>query len=473
MNANSVKATIAIIVALEKELAAVKLMMNNPREYIAPRAGSGKRYIVGQIPSASRRPHVVAAGLLTEMGNNNAAVCAHQFLVDIPSVERFVMCGIAGAIMPADLKPGVPRLGDIVVSDRKGVIQYDFVKDSGSELATLEHRNPPRPPDAEFLEAVRLLKAYELEGSRPWERYLGLGRKLKDGERPPNNVDSRGDLIEYPPDADRRQGFPEVFIAPIASANRLLKNSCYRDFLGDKFGARAVEMEGSGIADAGWLSGRPGYLVIRGIADYCDSRKGDLWQGYAAVAAASYLRAFLEILPSDIDGKDSALRKSAPARGRLLWVDDLGPAGFTYEVEELSEAGWETEFSTSVEDAALKLASGNYDLVLLDQLIPYDRNISAEVGGWGGVVLFSWLRGKGHPQGAPETALCQRLELVPPQPGNQHIPVVLVTAFHSSSTRVAFEVAKDHGEQVPLVSKPVLADELMLLIERLAGESDG
>jgi hypothetical protein len=57
-------------------------------------------------------------------------------------------------------------------------------------------------------------------------------------------------------------------------------------------------MEGSGIADATWEYDR-GYLVIRGICDYCDGNKGDLWQNYAALVAAAFTRALLESLPSD------------------------------------------------------------------------------------------------------------------------------------------------------------------------------
>ena len=58
----------------------------------------------------------------------------------------------------------------------------------------------------------------------------------------------------------------------------------------------AIEMEGSGIADATW-NDSVGYLVVRGICDYCDSNKNDLWQGYAAVVAATYTRALLESMP--------------------------------------------------------------------------------------------------------------------------------------------------------------------------------
>lgn len=51
-------------------------------------------------------------------------------------------------------------------------------------------------------------------------------------------------------------------------------------------------MEGAGVADATWTNGA-GYLVVRGICDYCDGIKGDVWQGAAAIAAAAYVRALV------------------------------------------------------------------------------------------------------------------------------------------------------------------------------------
>ncbi|HMB04627.1 MAG TPA: hypothetical protein VKP69_12915, partial [Isosphaeraceae bacterium] len=97
-------------------------------------------------------------------------------------------------------------------------------------------------------------------------------------------------------DPGRRPGQPRVFLGPIASANTLLRDPALRDALRDRFGARAVEMEGSGIADATW-NAEVGYLVVRGICDYCDANKNDVWQRYAAMAAAGYVRALLESMP--------------------------------------------------------------------------------------------------------------------------------------------------------------------------------
>jgi nucleoside phosphorylase len=103
--------------------------------------------------------------------------------------------------------------------------------------------------------------------------------------------------IAHPRDSKRKRGQPRIFIGPIASANKLLKSASERDELRDRFGVKAVEMEGSGIADAAW-SLEKNYFVIRGICDYCDGNKNDEWQMYAAVVAAAYTRALLESIPS-------------------------------------------------------------------------------------------------------------------------------------------------------------------------------
>ncbi|KAK5235886.1 hypothetical protein LTR47_003361 [Exophiala xenobiotica] len=39
-------------------------------------------------------------------------------------------------------------------------------------------------------------------------------------------------------------------------------------------------------------------LVIRGISNYCDTRKNKRWEGYAAAAAAAYAKELLDIIPT-------------------------------------------------------------------------------------------------------------------------------------------------------------------------------
>jgi nucleoside phosphorylase len=51
------------------------------------------------------------------------------------------------------------------------------------------------------------------------------------------------------------------------------------------------------LVDATWTHGI-GYLVVRGICDYADANKNDIWQKYSAVSAASYVHALLESMPA-------------------------------------------------------------------------------------------------------------------------------------------------------------------------------
>ena len=123
-------------------------------------------------------------------------------------------------------------------------------------------------------------------------------------QRPPDDADrlyasdDPDQIVPHPDDPQREPGQPRLFIGPIASANKLLKNPRLRDELRDQFGVKAVEMEGSGVADATWTH-EVGYLVVRGICDYCDSHKNDAWQGYAAVVAAAYTRGLLASMPAE------------------------------------------------------------------------------------------------------------------------------------------------------------------------------
>lgn len=294
MSGNGSLATIGIVTALPKECAAVRLMLENEARWSVPGEGAGRDYYVGEVPAVGGGTHHVVIALLPDTGNNNAAIRASQLLNHFPSVRHVIMCGIAGGVpRRGDVEHDV-RLGDIVVSNRNGVVQYDLIKERPDR--THEHIYPPRPPGAELLGAVRHLLTEEELGRHPWEAFLARGQVMRHGSRPADNLDAQGELIEYPPDRERKQGLPRVFHGTIAAANNLLRNSEHRDYLSRTFAVKAVEMESSGIADATWTDSA-GYLVVRGICDYCDERKGDLWQGAAAVAAAAYVRALIESMP--------------------------------------------------------------------------------------------------------------------------------------------------------------------------------
>lgn len=297
---------IGIVTALEKEYTAVEAMLDNATDHTAEGSGAGRRYRLGEVPALGGGRHRIALAL-ADMGNNSSAIRASLMLQHLRGVKSIIMVGIAGGVP----NPGKPddhvRLGDVVVSGQGGVVQYDFDKekyDFATDKPVIEYRNPPRPPGAMLLEAVRLMRAAELHSEQTWLRHIARASHLPNSARPleasDRLTDYAGNAIAHPVDIQRRPDEPRVFLGPIASANKLLKNPKLRDELRDRFGVKAVEMEGSGIADATWMH-EAGYLVVRGICDYCDANKGDDWQGYAAVVAAAYTRGLLESMPADED----------------------------------------------------------------------------------------------------------------------------------------------------------------------------
>lgn len=288
--------SVGIITALPRELAAVQHVLGLQREWNAAGSGAGLRYHFGAVGSAFGGVHTVVATLQTVTGNNSAAARATQLLTHFSNVPHVVICGIAGGI--PDLKAGREgdiRLGDVVISDKQGVVQYDFGKMTDTGFVPTPS---PRPPSSQLLEAALYLAAGEFRGERPWEPILASAASVPLGKRPADTAGAMpGATMSYPPDPDRIPGMPRVFQGTIASANSVLRNAEYRNRLREQHRVMAVEMEGSGVADATWLHEATGYLVIRGIADFADGQKGDVWHGAAAIAAACILRALLESMP--------------------------------------------------------------------------------------------------------------------------------------------------------------------------------
>ena len=290
LNTEDIK--IGIITALPKEFAAVKRMLNNGKEYFFEGKGAGHRFFVGEINSANGGTHKVALGLCG-MGNNKASIRVMSMQNHFQNIESIIMVGIAGGIpSPDDIERHV-RLGDIVVS--KGIVQYDFVKETKEEILC---RSEPSMPSALLLEALNSINVKEYEDIYEWKGYIDK-YAIKRFKKPScEDVlhDENGQIISHPDD-ELRDAYPKVFYGKIASANTLLKSYQKRQQLKKEFGVYAVEMEASGIADATWEMGT-GYIVIRGICDYCDEYKNDDWQEYAALVAASYARDLIENLPS-------------------------------------------------------------------------------------------------------------------------------------------------------------------------------
>ncbi|MFE9989171.1 5'-methylthioadenosine/S-adenosylhomocysteine nucleosidase [Streptomyces sp. NPDC005381] len=288
---------LAVLTALPKEYAAVKALLSHPVLHSETDHQGTRHYAFGTMPARGGGRHEIALTLVG-VGNNISAVATTQLLNDLPSVRTVILSGIAGGVPDAGKAEHHVRLGDIVVSSEYGVIQYDFVKE---ETGRVVPRHPPRPSSSNLVRAARMIEAEALFGARPWDELVDHVLAALNWKRPPDSTDrlAASDdpsvVLRHPADPLRIKRRPRVFVGPIASANTLLKSPERRDLLRDLYAVKAVEMEGSGTADAAWM-GQAQHFVVRGICDYCDSQKGDDWQNYAAAAAAGYLGAVLKAI---------------------------------------------------------------------------------------------------------------------------------------------------------------------------------
>lgn len=285
---------LAILTALPKEFAAVKALLDDPILHTETDHRGTRHYAFGTMQGRLGRRHAIALTMVG-VGNNISAVSTTQLLNDLPSVHTVILSGIAGGVPNAVKAEDHVRLGDIVVSNDRGIIQFDFVKEEASKI---EPRHPPRPASSNLFRAARMMEADAHSGARPWDEHIEQVLTLLRWKRPPDSTDllAASDdpsvILKHPKDILRIKRCPRVFIGSIASSNTLLKSPKRRDLLRDSFGVKAVEMEASGTADAAWMS-QAQHFVVRGICDYCDSRKGDDWQNYAAAVAAGYVAALL------------------------------------------------------------------------------------------------------------------------------------------------------------------------------------
>lgn len=297
---------IGIITVLTEEHSSMRAMLENKQYVQFPGRGSGNQFILGDIESTSGEIHKVALARTIGDNNNKAAIRAAKLLEHFPNLEVIFMVGIAGG---TPVLPGVydddplnhldkhVRLGDIVVS--KGIFQYDYVKE---KIDNFIFKGDNIPPCSKVVEAQQRLEEFlefKDDDVAPWNIYVekALEQLKSNYMRPDNSTDILRDCngvpIEHLVDEGRNNKYPRIFNGKIASSNTVLKNPEKRDLLKKEHDVYAIEMETSGIADTTWEAGI-GYYGVRGICDYCDSYKNDIWHRYAALVAAAYTKALIE-----------------------------------------------------------------------------------------------------------------------------------------------------------------------------------
>ncbi|KAM3436727.1 hypothetical protein MY4824_004148 [Beauveria thailandica] len=312
--------SIVWIAAIQVELTAASAMLDEehkpPRDFNQNESDENK-YIWGRIDKHNIVVAFLPAG---SPGSNSAATTVARFRSSLPHIKFGVLVGIAGAIprtavlgdkLCIDKKRDV-RLGDVVVGnprgDTPGVVQYDMGKSNqGKEWERTGSLN--QPPDR-LLSVVQFLKSRrdkvlaqmqtfmdELIGKEPsWEeefKHQGAAndRLFKSSyvHRTQSLDCSNCDASQEISRPERRSTFPTVHYGVILSGNQVMKNALERDAIAESISPHCIcfEMEAAGV-----VLQLP-CLVIRGMCDYADSHKNDVWQYYAAATAAAYAKTLI------------------------------------------------------------------------------------------------------------------------------------------------------------------------------------
>lgn len=294
---------IGIICALAEEMAAVEAMLDAVHEPLQTDERDENCYTFGNMGVHN----VVVACLPAGMTGNNSAATVAKDMRRTFSIRFGLMVGVGGGVWS---KKRDVRLGDVVVSQPEGqhggVVQYDFGKTmkGGVFERTGSLNKPPRA----LLNALQAIKTRHLrEGDRLAEY---LAEMLKSNPRMTEKFAHQGTDNDqlYRSEYDHRHGEtcdecdqtqrvervshrsssdPKIYYGNIASGNQVMKDSRTRDRIAEDEGVICFEMEAAGLMDTFPC------LVIRGICDYADSHKNDMWQPYAAATAAAFAKELL------------------------------------------------------------------------------------------------------------------------------------------------------------------------------------
>ncbi|KAK5463128.1 hypothetical protein LTS15_002841 [Exophiala xenobiotica] len=271
------------VCALPKELTAARAMLDEEHEqYKSQVPHDNNRYMLGRIHGHNVVIACPTAGLY---GTVSAAAVANNMLRTFSAIRFGLLVGIGGGI-PNSIRGVDIRLSDVVVSQpdgaHGGVVQYDLRKSLGDNLGDSFQNDPA---------ITRLVKVgYVHPGPEKDVLYCSNVEGHQEGNY---CTKCQNGIIDREP----REGHsPKVHYGVIASGNQLMKNEVQRDRLGLELGDICVEMEAAGL-----INDFP-CIVIRGICDYADTHKNDVWQEYAAATAAAFTKELLLVVePAEVN----------------------------------------------------------------------------------------------------------------------------------------------------------------------------
>ncbi|XP_018365253.1 PREDICTED: uncharacterized protein LOC108762666 isoform X1 [Trachymyrmex cornetzi] len=336
--ASAKQPTIAIITAQYCEKLAVDSLIENKETFVRyttvgtasssdaidgiPRVicrfGESNVYTLGNIGA-----HRIVCTKLPTVGHTREAMTAAgntttRLLGTFQKVDFVFLVGVGGGVPHyTDYNKHV-RLGDVVIShpmplNKKYAYVYcESAKMNESENYHFETKEYC-PPNLGLQEIAAILKKQaENETFPPWQMYMkeGLQNLVNQSEHdfnaPPPESDKlymaigERDVIEVshpiaPQDSinKRTDRCSRIHLAPVASGRQVARDDQLRQKFASRFGALAFDAEMDAVVESILGNCRENFIVIRGIADYKDGTRIKEWQPYAALAAASVMKAII------------------------------------------------------------------------------------------------------------------------------------------------------------------------------------
>jgi nucleoside phosphorylase len=325
--------TIAWIAALAHELAAATAVLDEEHERpskFEQQKQDTNVYTWGRI---GKHNVVIASLPAGEYGLTIAATTANSLRFSLPHIRFGLMVGIGAGIPQLESGEDV-RLGDVVVSQPTGpsggVVQYDLVKAKAGGHFLTGHL--AMPPESLRKALSKLQAAHDRVGSAIPSNLVEMLNRFpnmkKNTKKNPGYAHQgvQNDRLYKPltpepgigfqgPEEIRREDRgstdPEIHYGVIASGNTLVKSAREREEILKRLPedvrdeCLCIEMEAAGLMNTFPC------MVIRGICDYADENKNDLWQKYAAATAAAFAKEYLQYVdPEEV--------RRGPELGELL-----------------------------------------------------------------------------------------------------------------------------------------------------------
>ncbi|KAF5642374.1 hypothetical protein F52700_3170 [Fusarium sp. NRRL 52700] len=303
---------VGIICALPKELMAVRALLDETHVGLKNSKDDYNKYTLGRMG-----PHNVVATCLAEYGTNSAARTAGDMKRSF-SLRFCLLVGIGGGVPSAQHDI---RLGDVVVGE--SVVQYDLGKETEKEGFQRKYQPLQTPPPL-LKSVINSMRGDPDLSSNPLDSHLHtiMSKERMSNYRHPGSdrdilfesctkCSSSPEPCRLPRMCQRRQNLvAKIHYGIIASGNSVIGNATIRDQKAAELKVICFEMEAAGVVNA------VPCLVIRGICDYCDDKKNDEWQEYAAATAAAYAKLLLIVVDENECDSHSDTDYSPPIRAK-------------------------------------------------------------------------------------------------------------------------------------------------------------